>query len=70
MKKAITKGALISEALIESEWAGVVIAIRNELLAVSAQFAAAAPHADRRDVATVDRLIREAMTRLSEGASK
>jgi phage terminase Nu1 subunit (DNA packaging protein) len=70
LKNSITKGALIAEGIVESEWSGIIIAIRHELLAVSAQFAAAAPHADRKDVATVDRLVREAMTRLGEGASK
>ena len=69
IKIARERGALIAESIVESEWSGVVIAIRNELLAVSAQFAAAAPHVERRDVATVDSLIREALTRLGERAS-
>jgi len=69
-KVAVASGALIAESIVESEWSGIVVAIRNELLAVPAQFAAIAPHVDRRDVAMLDRLIREALTRLGERASK
>src|SRR5271155_2117931 len=39
-KVAVASGALIAESIVESEWSGIVVAIRNELLAVPAQFAA------------------------------
>jgi phage terminase Nu1 subunit (DNA packaging protein) len=69
MKNQIAAGKLVDASAVESEWAAIVVACRDAILATPARVAAELPHMTAFDISVVDRHLREALTRLgSDGA--
>jgi phage terminase Nu1 subunit (DNA packaging protein) len=67
IKNKLASRELISEAEVESTWATIVTETRNAILATPARIQAELPHLTAFDMATIDRHLRESLTRLAAG---
>jgi terminase small subunit / prophage DNA-packing protein len=67
LKNAVTRRELIPESEIESTWLAIVAMTRAAILASPSRIHADLPHLSAHDVSVVDKHLREALTRLSEG---
>jgi terminase small subunit / prophage DNA-packing protein len=67
MKNQVVRRALIPEAEVESTWLEIVARARAAVLAAPARIHADLPHLSKHDVETIDRHLRDALTRLAVG---
>jgi phage terminase Nu1 subunit (DNA packaging protein) len=67
LKNRIARGDLISLSETEATWAEIVVRARNAVLNGVKRWAAELPHLARSDIATFDRIMRDALTTLGKG---
>jgi phage terminase Nu1 subunit (DNA packaging protein) len=66
-KNKLATRQLISEAEVESTWLEIVARARAAVLAAPSRIHADLPHLSKFDVSTIDRHLRDALTRLAAG---
>lgn len=64
MKNKVMRRELIPEAEVEATWSEIVVATRNAIMAAPARIQSDLPHLTAFDIATIDRHLRDALTRL------
>ncbi len=67
LKNQLARGELIEAAIVQDRWSGVCASIRQKMLAIPTQAAAAMPAMSRAEIDVLDRLIRDALTELADG---
>jgi phage terminase Nu1 subunit (DNA packaging protein) len=67
LKNKQARRELIEEAEVESTWLEIVARARAAVLAAPARIASDLPHLSKFDIETIDRHLRDALTRLAAG---
>jgi phage terminase Nu1 subunit (DNA packaging protein) len=69
LETARRKGALVPARKVELRWSAHVVAVRTAMLAIPSRYKQRVPHATTADLDILDKLIREALEELADGAA-